>query len=174
MICNSNQKLRYDSGWQKYEKNCKIVVSSTAPMGPQLWKIHNFQENCLFSGIIHICATTSVSCTIVLDRTTNTEKNDALFIEICSYLIKILTFYALSHFATCRKTKIGQNFITILSFELFWYVIYHSIWFQITFPPMYYSTLLVAILYNFGINIGFIGTLSRNIRESTISKNENI
>ena len=62
------------------KKSCTISVSSTAPRGPKLWKIHNFQDNCLFSGIILLNATTSVSCTIVLDRTTKTEKNDALFI----------------------------------------------------------------------------------------------
>ena len=46
-------------------------------------KIQIFQENGFFSGIIHVIvsATTSVSCNIVLDRTTKTEKNDALFID---------------------------------------------------------------------------------------------
>jgi len=118
------------NNWKVFSK---ILMSFTAPRGLKLPKIEIFHENGLFSVIIFY--NQLVACPVIFYW-----KELLKLRRMVYYLSKSVhiwwtcnRFNPNPYFTTFHKDKIGQIFITFLSFQLFEHVICHFIPFYTTF-----------------------------------------
>src|SRR6218665_84364 len=84
-------------------------------------------------------ATTGLPCNVLLERTSETEENYILFVNICLYLVKLLPFKRCPCFATSREHNNGQTLITFSSHDLFSSVACQSFQLFLTFLAVYYN-----------------------------------